>query len=103
MPLLKSVHLVEKEFQVSSEDPLEIFGRSILGARWRTGAGMRGAAVSLACTYPCRLRYVGATASAMSSVAYVHSGNGQRYTGIVTDKKQRHEQKSFFFIMFEQK
>ena len=57
MPLLKSVHLVEKEFQVSSEDPLEILGRSILGARWRTGAGvLRGAAASLEWTYPGMLR-----------------------------------------------
>ena len=55
---------MEKEFQVSSDDPLDIFGRSILGARWRTDAGVGllfcGAA-SRACTYPCTVRRAGAT------------------------------------------
>ena len=70
------------------DDPLDIFGRSILGARWRTGAGVLfGAAASLACTYPCRLRRAGATVSAISSVAYVQPSTGQRNTGIVTDEK----------------
>ena len=71
---------MEKEFQVSSDDPLDIFGRSILGARWRTDAGVGllfcGAA-SRACTYPCMVRRAGATLSVTSLVLFVQRGDEQ--------------------------